>query len=181
MMISTRAVFLLILTLLILTLCAAPVWAQQFQFWPPQNLEKASPSLPKCVPGNVVTYRPDLDPPGMYCEKAASKPRCQLRKSTSLTKGPCGATAQVLCQKGEYLLTGGVRVSNASAQSSYPLVGDDGTPNGWAIAVLNDGSNACEINNWVKDGTVVNGDFPSLQIGPNAYLWAEAHAVCCTE
>lgn len=108
--------------------------------------------------------------------------KCTPRYATTAIKGACGMTSEVRCNPGEFALNGGMIVSNASGQTSAPIFGADGNAIGWGISVLNDGTNPCEINQPIADGTVAvseNGKPPRFFVGNGAFIWGQAVATCC--
>ncbi|NBX72823.1 MAG: hypothetical protein EBQ89_00835 [Alphaproteobacteria bacterium] len=72
-----------------LVVCAGTAYAQNFQFWPPQNFESARGGLPKCQAGDMTVVRTDLNPPGIYCQK----PPTPGGQSCAATVRSCCGTA----------------------------------------------------------------------------------------
>lgn len=133
-------------------------------------------AIPTCANNEEVVYKNNV----FVCKSRV--PTCTVRYATSATKVACGMVSEVQCESSEFLMTGGIIVSNASGQMSSPLVNGAGKIIGWSISVLNDGTTACGINSEVADGTVATGgpgNPPRFPIGGGAEIWGQATAVCC--
>ncbi len=97
---------------------------------------------------------------------------CVARSSIKVTKDDCGMSAAVLCNKGEFAMTGGtVLGGNDQVQVSAPTL-DAGVPVGWHVTYYDvNGSGSCTQNS-IKAGTVSeNGILGDMAGG--------VMAVCC--